>query len=183
MDQFQALEKELRDKIAALDKQRKEEKERFEKEVADRNALAEAERKQRIEEHQKREEEHRQRKEKELAAIAQQKREAESKQRDAELASNAAEEAKREQERKLQWLKDEIAKQEFIEEQHRKTLETAKKVPVVPSDGTEPTINVEHPVAPDNKGNAVVGTEGATPETPLMSHHLKQILRQATRQY
>ena len=144
--------------------------------------MADIERKRQIEEHRLREEEHRARKQKELEAIEAQKRDAERKQKEAELAANAAQEAKLKQEAKLRWLQEEIQKQEFIEEQHRKAMQApAQVVPVVNETSTE--INVEHPTAPDNKGNAVEGTEGSTPETPLMSHHLKHILRQATRTY
>lgn len=183
MDTLQQLEQQLRDRIEALDKQRKEEAARFEQEVAERNALAQAERSQQLEDHKRREEEHRARKQRELDEIARQKKETERKQREVELASNAALEAKRLQEEKLEWLKNEIAKQEFVEEQHRKKLET-KTIPTAPPPSDEEfAINVEHPVAPENKGNAVSGTEGSTPETPLMSNHLKTILRQATRTY
>jgi hypothetical protein len=179
-DQIEELQKQLIEKIFSLDKQRKEEAARFESELAQRNAMAEMERKQRLEKHQKAEEEHRAKKQRELDAIEEQKREVARKQKEAELAVNAAQEDRRQQEAKLKWLQEEIAKQEFVEEQHHKRLETA--VQTVTTEAVEDsTISVEHPVAPDNKGNAVVGTEGSTPDSPLMSHHLKHILRQATR--
>ena len=100
------------------------------------------------------------------------------------MANNAAQEAKQSQESKLKWLQEEIAKQEFIEEQHRKAVESTR-IAAQQSLKSEATtdINVEHPTAPDNKGNAVAGTDGNTPDTPLMSTHLKQILRQAKRTY
>lgn len=183
MTTLEQLEQQLKERIEALDKQRQEEAARFEKEVADRNALAEIERKRQIEEHHLREEEHRARKQKEMDAIESQRRETERKQKEAELASNAAQEAQRQQEEKLRWLREEIAKQEFIEEQHRKRLDAAKQAETSKPVDTTGEINIEHPTAPDNKGNAVKGTEGSTPETPLMSHHLKHILRQAARTY
>lgn len=180
---IQDLQKRLQDRIEALDKQRQEEATRFEKEMAERNTLVESERRQRAEEHQRKEEEHRQRKQKELEVVELQKRESARQQKEAELASNAAQEAKRQQEEKLRWLKDEIAKQEFVEEQHRKRMETARIADTTkePEDSVE--INVEHPIAPYNRGEAVLGTEGTTPGHNLMSSHLKQILRQATRTY
>jgi hypothetical protein len=177
----QKLQHDLEERIAALDKQRREEKERYDKEVADRNALAEFERAETLKKHQAREAEFRARKEAEAEAA--QKRAQEElrlrKQLESDLA--AADEAKRLQQEKLEWLQNEIAKQEFIEEQHRKAMQSQSVAPAAEPDQIE--INVEHPVAPDNKGEAVQGTDGSTPDAPLMSDHLKHILRQATRNY
>lgn len=180
-EQIAELEKQLRERMAQLDAQRKEEAERFAKEQAKRNAVAEMERDESLRRHQ--EAEAQRRAEKEAKAVAQQKRAQEEfrlqKQLENELSS--AEEAKRLQQEKLQWLINEIAKQEFIEEQHKKAMQSQSVSSVENSDITE--VNVEHPAAPNNKGEAVAGTEGSTPETALMSEHLKHILRQATRTY
>ena len=175
------LHKQLEERIAALDKQRKEEAEKFAKEMADRNAQVEMER---AESRRKYQELEAQRKaKKEAEALAEQKKAQEElrmrKQLESDLA--AADEARRLQQEKLEWLQKEISKQEFIEEQHRKAMQS-KAIAVGP---TEPIstaeINVENPTAPDNNGNAVQGTAGDTPEHALMSDHLKTILRQANR--
>jgi len=181
MEDVQTLQEQLKERIATLDKQRKEEAERFAQEVADRNALAEMERAENLRKYQALEAERKAKKEAE--ALAEQKKAQEELRQRKQLESDlaAADEAKRLQQEKLEWLRTAIANQEFIEEQHRKAMQSQSVAPAVESESTE--INVEHPVAPDNKGEAVKGTEGETPETPLMSDHLKHILRQATRQY
>jgi hypothetical protein len=180
-DQIAALEKQLQERIVALDHQRKEEAERFANEVATRNAVAEMERAENLRKHQ--EAEYKKRAQKEAKVIAEQQRAQEEfrlrKQLENDLA--LAEESKRLQQEKLQWLVNEIAKQEFIEEQHRKAMQSQNVNSSEPIDTA--SINVEHPLAPDNKGEAVQGTEGSTPESPLISAHLKHILRQATRTY
>lgn len=173
------MQKELAEKIAALDLQRKEEAARFAKEMADRNAIAEIERSERIA-HAKAAEE---------KALAKKKAEAEAEQarKQEELKTRqkmendlaAAAEAKRIQEEKLEWLLKEIANQEFIEEQHRKSVQIPVAVPC--TEETANQIDWENPTAPDNAGNAVKQTDGSTPDTPLMSEHLKRILRQAQR--
>lgn len=182
MDSIEELQKQLVEKIATIDKQRKEEAARFEKETTERNQLAEAERQRQLaeyQEHQKRRDEKR-RAEEELAA----KRVQEERSRRIALENSiaAAEEARKVQEEKLQWLINEINNQEFIEEQHRKSLQS--KTPVT---GENPAnVNIEHPEAPLNAlapGEAVQGTSGDTPEDNLMSTHLKCILRQAQRDY
>ena len=186
MDSIDVLQKQLAERIAALDAQRKEEAERFNKEVAERNALAEIERQERLAAFQKAEEQRAAKKKAE--AEAEQKRTQEEtrlrKQLESDLA--AADEAKRLQQEKLEWLRNEIAKQEFVEEQHRKAIQNAQVAVVVPEDVDPTAIDVENPVAPLNKlapGEAVDGTDGKTPDSPLMSVHLKHILRQATRSY
>lgn len=178
----EALQRQLTESIEALGKQRKEEAARFEKETKERNQLAEAERQRQLaeyQENQKRRDEKR-RAEEELAA----KRVQEERARRTSLENSlaAAEEARRKQEERLQWLVSEINKQEFIEEQHRKSLQSTAQSAHVNEKPTD--INVEHPEAPLNTlapGEAVQGTSGDTPEDNLMSTHLKHILRQATR--
>jgi hypothetical protein len=180
-DQIAALQQELAGRIASLDKQRKEEAEKFAQEVAERNAQVEMERAENLRRYQAMEAERKAKKEAEIEAA--QKRAQEElrlrKQLESDLA--AADEAKRLQQEKLEWLQNEIARQEFIEEQHRKAMQSPIGAPSVEVDQIE--TNVENPVAPDNKGEAVQGTDGTTPDHPLMSDHLKTILRQATRTY
>ena len=181
MEDIQAMQQQLAERIAALDKQRKDQAEQFAKEVSDRNALAEFERAESLKKYQAIEAERKAKKEAEAEAA--QKRAQEELRLRKKLESDlaAADEAKRLQQEKLEWLQNEISKQEFIEEQHRKAMQSVNFVPEEAPSTFE--INVEHPQAPDNKGEAVQGTSGDTPEHSLMSDHLKMILRQATRQY
>jgi anti-sigma factor RsiW len=175
-----ALQRQLTERIEALDKQRKEQAEAFNREVAERETLASAERQQRVAEV---EAANRRHAEKEAATkSAEELRSQAAKKAQIALENSlaAAEEARRLQEVKLAWLVGEINKQEFIEEQHSKAMQSA---PVVVAEQSATAINVEHPVAPDNLGNAVQGTDGNTPSTDLMSDHLKMILRQAQRSY
>jgi hypothetical protein len=98
----------------------------------------------------------------------------------AEQKQYALDETLRLQREKLEWLEKAISDAEFSEEQHNKEAENAR-VLVTTSSVEENTIDVEHPVAPDNKGEAVAETGGAE-SFSTMSQHLKHILRQATRQ-
>lgn len=179
MENIEVLQKNLEEQIAALSEQRRKETLKYEEEKSERSRLADLERKEQLEAYEKRAASLREVERKKLAALDAERREVERIKHEAELALNAQLAAKTEQEARLKWLRDEIAKQEFIEEQHRKTLAPSQETAVEPL-STE--INVEHPVAPDNNGEAVAGTDGATPEHPLMSDHLKHILRQATRE-
>jgi hypothetical protein len=179
----EALAQQLTERIKALDKQRLEESERFNKQLAEQQQLAEAERQQRLAAYQEADKKREAKKAKEEAEAQERAQEATRARIALENSLAAAEEARKLQESKLQWLVDEINKQEFIEEQHKKAMQSAATAPSSePSSTTE--INVEHPVPPlnaANPGEAVQGTDGNTPDTPLMSDHLKQILRQATR--
>lgn len=103
----------------------------------------------------------------------------------AEQKQLALDETLRLQREKLEWLTNAIADAEFAEEQHKKSLENAR-IPVQSPVVEGATIDIEFPTSPVNTlkpGEAVDGTEGNTPETPLMSQHLKHILRQASRNY
>jgi hypothetical protein len=184
IDVVSALEQQLKERIAALDSQRREEAEKFQKEMSDRNALAEAEREERIKAYNEASARRLAKEKAEKEAEQERKQREIAQQKKLESSLAAADEAKAAVEARLKWLVEEIAKQEFVEEQHRKQVES---INVAPSESSDPTeINVEHPVAPLNSkepGAAVEGTEGKTPDSPLMSSHLKQVLRQATRQY
>lgn len=181
------LQRQLQEKIEALDKQRKEEMLRIEAEKSawisrqsDTIRIAELERKAQIEEAERQEAER-------TEAFARRDRELAKREHDIEMANNAAQEAKQSQESKLKWLQEEIAKQEFIEEQHRKAVESTR-IAAQQSLKSEATtdINVEHPEMEYNHskpGDAVEGTDGKTPEKNTMSFHLKKILRQAQRTY
>jgi len=182
MPSIEELQLELERQISALAEQRQQEAERIEKEARERKELEEHERQERLEQHRKRQEElHRQKQEQE-AKVAEQQRELARRQAEVEAAQNAARAAKEEQERMLEELKVRIANAEFAEEQHRKRIESLKTPAPKPVVSTE--INVEYPEAPVNPkapGEAVAGT-GGLEEGPLMSTHLRQILRQHQRQ-
>lgn len=181
---IEEMRQQMIEKLAALDKQRREEAEKSSKEREERRFLEEAERAERIR--------------LEKAKQAEFKRKREEEQAEREKAAQAQTAARLELERKqneqetlneklreqYEYIQNEIAKAEFVEEQHRKRMETEQ---YKPEDHEEmPQINVENPAAPVNTikpGEAVEGTDGDTPSTPLMSQHLKQILRQASRTY
>lgn len=119
------LQRQLMERIEALDKQRKEQAEQFNREVADRETLATAERQQRIAEVEAINLRNEKRKADEKAAEEFRAQEAKKAQIALENSLAAAEEARRLQEAKLAWLVDAINKQEFIEEQHKKAMQSA----------------------------------------------------------
>lgn len=184
MSDVDSLREELQKKIAELDHQRKEETERNTKEREERKFLEEAERAERVRVEKEKQAEHVRRKEQERVEREQRIQKETQERVEFERKQNETEELNRKLREQLEYIQNEIAKAEFVEEQHRKTLE-AQQVshpPVVESS----EINVDNPVSPVNTvrpGEAVEGTEGETPNNPLMSHHLKHILRQATRYY
>lgn len=184
---FEDLERQLREQIEALAKQRADETRKVEEHIAQVNAEAELERKQRIEEFRKKEAARLANEKAQQDALEKERKEVEQRKYEAEQASNAAQKAKEEQESRLEWLRNEISKAEFMEERHRKDLADKKAIAEIRAQQDDicvtEEINVEHPTAPDNNGEAVEGTDGDTPETPTMSQHLKHILRQATRSY
>lgn len=183
MPTIEELQKQLQDQIAALSEQRREEAERAEAEARQRKEWDDLERQQKLKEHREREDAHRQRRAKEMEEAEEQKREAAKKMAEAESAQNAAIEAKRQQEALLEQLRVQIANAEFAEEQHRKRMESLRAKPAAAGASSTAEINIEHPEAPVNAeapGDAVQGT-GGLEEGPLMSQHLKHILRQATR--
>jgi hypothetical protein len=182
MQSLETLQAQLAERIEKIDQERKE---RAAAAAKEREAIlleAELERKARLEEYQakvaKHEEERKakeQEAEKQRIAIIAERVASEQKQQ-------ALDEALRLQTEKLQWLEKAISDAEFSEEQYRKEQEAQRVRPVVLPENEN--LNVEHPAAPLNTtspGEAVSGTDGNTPETPLMSAHLRQILRQATR--
>ena len=97
-----------------------------------------------------------------------------------EQKQNTLDETLRLQREKLEWLTTAISNAEFSEEQHRRHLEDLRVLPpFVESQGAE--VSAAYPMTCADGGASTVGTEGSTPETPLMSSHLKSILRQAQR--
>jgi len=182
---IEELEKQLQERIEALDKQRREEAAKFEEEKARRDALREAEKLEWLEQIRAKESARLEKKRKDEEELEKARQENERIRIEAERALNAADTARIKQEEKLNWLLNRISEVEFMEDQRNKARQNALIVPITevlnPAD-----INVEHPESPVNKdkpGNAVEGTEGSTPENASMSFHLKQILRQAGRNY
>jgi len=179
---IEELQRQLKEQIAALAAQRQQEAQSFEKEIAERNKLAEIERADRIRKHQEAEEKHRKQRAAEMEEIEAKKREATRLEQEASRKEKEASDAKEAHAARLQWLESEIANAEFAEEQHRKQLEGMNVKPELPDNPAE--INVEHPVAPVNlvtPGDHVEGTDGLS-VGPTMSQHLRHILRQAQRQ-
>jgi hypothetical protein len=176
---LEELQLELQRKIEKLDEERRTNAAQAAKE---REALLldmDIERKQRLDEYQA--------KVAKLEAKRHAEEEAKEAQRTKEVAARVAEEQKqsaldetlRLQREKLEWLETAISNAEFSEEQHRKHLENLR---VLPAEfvGTE-EVSAEYPQTCADGGASAPGTEGSTPETPLMSQHLKMILRQAQR--
>jgi hypothetical protein len=180
--EVETLQKQLQERIEALDKQRKEESERFNKELIERAQLAEQERQARIEEYKEQSRKREEKKAKELAEEQERQKEETRKRIALETALGAAEEARKKQEEKLAWLQQEINKLEFVEEQHRKTMQQPT-TPVITEENQVDVENPKAPVNPEAPADAVKETDGSTPDSNLMSTHLKRILRQATRSY
>ena len=176
IEELQAM---LQEKIQKLDEERKA---NAQQQAKEREALLldmDIERKQRLDEYQAK-----------VAVLEARKKaeeEAKAAQRIKETAARVAEEQKqssldetlRLQREKLEWLETAISNAEFSEEQHRKALESMKAIPPMVSTGIE--ISAEYPQVSADGGASAEGTEGSTPDTPLMSTHLKSILRQAQR--
>lgn len=181
---IERLNKELQDKIAALDKQRREDSERFSKEREERRFLEESERAERVRVERAKQAEHLRRKDQEQKEREQRIQQETSERLERERIQNENEELNRKLHEQYEYIKAQIAKVEFAEEQHQQSL-AAGDLPLEAEEVTT-EISVEHPAAPLNTvkpGEAVSGTEGDTPSTPLMSQHLKHILRQAGRNY
>lgn len=179
VDTVEELQRKLQEQIASLAAQRAEESKRFQVELEERNKLAEIERQQNIEAYNKRLAQHLKDEAAQKEAATAERRECNRVKAEAEFARAQADTAKKELEEKLEQLKVDIANQEFIEEQHRKAMDTLRKTKPAP-ESTEPAFSVENPTAPVNGGNSVSGTDGVE-KGPLMSDHLKHILRQAHR--
>jgi hypothetical protein len=181
MASIEELQGQLAEKIKQLDADRQENTKRNQKEREKLLLEVEMERKERLDQYQKqvaaREKEQ---KDKEVAAEA--KRQAEVAERVAsEQKQYTLDETLRLQKEKLEWLEKVIADAEFVEEQHRKSVTNASSIPPAVEYGTE--VSAEYPQTCADGGAAAAGTDGNTPDTPLMSDHLKNILRQATRSY
>jgi chromosome segregation ATPase len=86
-----------------------------------------------------------------------------------EAEQNAKDEELRHRKEQAERLRKEIERATFLDEQHAKNMKDLEyKAPLVEVD-TEDTSHLT--------GEAAVGTDGSTPDTPEMSAHLKRILR------
>jgi hypothetical protein len=183
MKTYEELMQELTDTQTKLEAERKNMAAQLQKEREEMLLLAQAERRSQLEAYQSKVEEHQRKKKAEEDASELRRIQDTAARTLASQVAAKADEQYRLYHEKLEYVERAIAEAEFSEEKHRKALEDAKNTKIIVEDfpiGDE--INVEHPIAPDNKGEAVVGTDGNTPENQSMSTHLKQILRQATRQ-
>lgn len=169
------LEKQLKEKIEALDEERRRNNEVLSREREEMIQIAAAERTKQLEEMRQAEERARKRRVAEQESERARAKKAREEQLALEQKQSAADELIRAQKERLEWLQGEIAKAEFMEEQHKKTMDDFRTQlkQGLSSSGTPESL----------PGDPVSGIEGTTPETPLMSQHLKTILRQAQRNY
>lgn len=178
---YEELMQDLVDTQAKLEQERKQMAAQLQKEREEMLLLAQAERRSQLEAYQAKVDEHERRRKAEEEAAEARKVQETAARVNAEQAAAKADEQFRLYHAKLAEVQEAIAEAEFSEEKHRKTLDDAKRMRVVVEDfPVEDGINVEHPIAPDNKGEAVEGT-GGLQENPLMSQHLRRILRQANK--
>lgn len=181
MPTMEELQAQLAEKIEKLDEERRENAKKNQEERERMLLEVEMERKARLEKYQAQIAAH----EKEQKAKA----EADEARRQRETADRMAAEQKqaalddtlRLQREKLEWLEKAIAEAEFAEEQHKKSLENSQNIRTTVEEGA--AVGAEYPQTCAHGGASAEGTNGDTPETPLMSSHLKSILRQATRNY
>jgi DNA repair exonuclease SbcCD ATPase subunit len=181
MSTIEELQAQLATRIAELDKERQENAKRNKDEREKMLLEVELERQERLDAYQAKIAQHEAKKRAEEAA-AEVRKQAETAERVAtEQKQNALDESLRIQREKLEWLTTAISNAEFTEEQHRKDLENSRVI--LPTAAELNEVSAEYPQTSADGGTSVEGTDGNTPETPLMSSHLKNILRQATRQY
>jgi len=181
MPTMKELQAQLAEKIAKLDEERRENAKRNQEEREKMLLEVELERKERLEKYQEQinAREKAQREKEKADELVRQKELAERMATEQKQA--ALDETLRLQREKLDWLTKAIADAEFVEEQHRKSLENSRNIPTTVEEGA--AVSAEYPQSCASGGAAAEGTSGSTPETPLMSNHLKSILRQATRSY
>jgi hypothetical protein len=173
LEELQAV---LAERIQGLDEERKANTLQQAKAREEMLREAEIERKQRLEEYERKVEALEAKKKAETEAKEAKCRKENEKRLLSEQKQNALDETLRLQREKLEWLEKAISDAEFIEEQHRKALENAKLLPPMADPITK--VSAEYPQTGADGGASTPGTDGSTPETPLMSSHLRAILRQ-----
>jgi len=177
---IEELQQQLADKIAKLDAERQTNAAKAAKEREELLLSIEIERRERAEAYEKKVAEH------------ESKRRAEEAEREAQRTRDVAERVAAEQKQaaldhtlqvqreKLEWLTTAISNAEFDEEKHRKAIEGMRVQPIADVEVNE--VSADYPQTCADGGASAEGTTGDTPETPLMSMHLRQILRQANKQ-
>lgn len=171
------LQKQLQEKIERLDSERAEQLKAFSLEQEQRKIIEAAEREERVKKIKEAEERVTARKAEIERAESKRQQEAREAQIRADQLANEQQEIVRQQQEKLDWLTKAIADAEFVEEQHRKTLENAK-VSVHTAVGPIVIEDVERVNAHIITGEAAEGTDGLE-VGPSMSSHLRSILRRA----
>lgn len=170
---IELLQKQLEEKIARLDSERAAQTAAFNKEQEERRTIEAAERMERVKAIKEAEERVIARKaEIEQAEILRQKEATEQRVK-AEQALNEQQELVRKQREKLEWLEAEIAKADYVQEQHDKAMafKPAQIETVIKDDEVAVTAHI-------TTGEAAAGTEGLEVGTTL-SAHLRSILRRA----
>ncbi len=182
MPSIEELQTQLAQKIEALDKERQENARKNQEERERMVLEIEMERQERVKKYEEQVAVHEESQRK-AAEAAEVRRQVEISERLAtEQKQNALDDTLRQQREKLEWLEKAISDAEFQEEQHRKSIENSRVyLPVEPLDNAE--VSKEYPQTCADGGVSAPGTDGSTPESPLMSSHLKGILRQATRNH
>lgn len=168
------LQKQLQEKIERLDSERAEQLKAFGLEQEQRKIIESAEREERVKKIKEAEERVMARKADIERAEIKRQQEAREAQIKAEQLANEQQEIVRKQQEKLDWLTKAISDAEFVEEQHRKTLENAKVVAAE----SAPVDDIEKVNAHIVTGEAAEGTDGLE-VGPSMSSHLRSILRRA----
>lgn len=172
------LQKQLQDKIVALDKERLQQIATFNREQEEVRTIEAAERAERAQKYKEAEAKAMARQAAMERAEVQRIKEAAEARTNIELAQNEAQELVRKQKEKLEWLQNEIAKVDFANEQHRKSLspQVHRLVvrPVVHTPQEEDASVNAHILT----GEAAKGTDGLE-HGPDISAHLKSILRRA----
>lgn len=171
---IEALQQQLKNRMAQLDQERTEHMAILNKEQEDRRIIETAEREERVRKIKEAEERVAARRAEIEAAETKRQQEALADKLKAEQLQNEALELVRKQQEKLEWLTKAISDAEFSEEQHKKSLENAKAIaigPVVVEDDDKVNTHIM-------TGEAAVGTDGLE-VGPELSSHLKNILRRA----
>lgn len=173
--QTEDLQKALKETVLKQEEEHREKAALLAKQKEKAKAAAEEERNRRIKAQQEAEDKAKQRK------LAEQKAEQErlKAERDAQMElerkQNEAAEEMRKQQEEAAAIEKALAQAQFMEEQNKKALEELAAAASV--EISETTKLATKP------GDPVEGIHGNTPETPLMSQHLRELLRQDSRNY
>lgn len=170
---IELLQKQLEEKIARLDKENADRTAAFNKEQEERRIIEAAERAERVKKIKESEERVIARKAEIEAAEIKRQQEATEARIKAEQALNEQQELVRKQREKLEWLENEIAKADYVQEQHEKSL-AYKPAPIEEIPETDEAIVNAH----IKTGEAAAGTDGLE-VGPNLSAHLRSILRRA----